>query len=81
MRRQRLASCCAQCGHLSPRERSCAARCALLVESCVECLCHRSGLLFMDEVSADAMLRVYERTGCTLLPIAFMLNFASVLQR
>ena len=81
MRRQRLASCCAQCGHLSPRERSCAARCALLVESCVECFLPRAArleiagrLLFMEENPAHALLRVFdERTGRLFLGFACLL--------
>ena len=89
MRRQRLASCCAQCGHLSPRERSCAARCALLVESCVECFLPRAArleiagrLLFMEENPAHALLRVFdERTGRSLHRLCLLANFASVLLR
>ena len=38
-------------------------------------------LLFMEEASADAMKRVYERTERSLLRLGLLAKFASVLQR
>ena len=62
MRRQRLASCC--CGHLSPLERSCAARCALavlLVELCL-CFVPRARL---EICRADLFMDRLPRTRCS----------------
>ena len=75
------------CGHSSPLERSCAARCALLVESCVECLCHAArlencrALLFMEGASVKNCSVCMSRLGAALCCQSRAAAFASVLLR